>query len=88
MKLSEAILNGMERFPKQAFGVYQEGRDAACVLGCANYAVSGDPWDWSFSNWWRARLEFMQAYGLDLVEANDMGFLREEIVGMLQAIGQ
>lgn len=87
MKLSDAILKGMERFPRQAVGAFQEGEDAACVNGCANWALTGRAI--GIAAWvHEGAAKFEAEYGCALAEMNDAGTLREDIVGMLQAIGE
>lgn len=85
MKVSEAILKGMERFPKQAFGQYQKGNDAACVLGCANWALTGHADDHNF----RYSDIFRREYSVSPSELNDLHhFPRDVIAGMFAAIGE
>ena len=88
MKLSDAILKGMERFPRQAVGEFQEGDDAACAIGCANWAIYGNANVWITEEIREVHEAFIEAYECSIFEANDSGLLREDIVGMLQAIGE
>ena len=39
MKLSEAILLGMKKYPKKAVGKFYRDSDKACALGCADGAT-------------------------------------------------
>lgn len=88
MKMSAAILKGMERFPKMAIGSLQDGKIAACAIGCVNYAVTNDAYDWPNGHWEEQRQNFEEAFGMDIVTANNRGILREDIAGMLMAIGE
>lgn len=81
MKLSDAILKGMERFPLKAEGVlWDKKKGAACVMGCA-YEVG-------YKGVAPVNSRFIEEFGIGITEANDGGLMREEIVGMLQAIGE
>lgn len=87
MKVSEAILKGMERLPKQAFGVYQRGEHAACVMGCANYAATGKTF--GLLMWDDALSKFHMAYGIGAITLHDhYRFPRDVIAGMFAAIGE
>ena len=89
MKMSEAILRGMERFPVQAFGAYWKGDDAACAIGCGNWAMTG--FTAPLDNIWEEMLsdKFLIEYGIGPYELNDMyEFPRDVIAGMFAAIGE
>lgn len=86
MKFSDAALIGMERFPEQAIGFFQKGDKAACIGGCINWALTGDAFDavcWRRPEW----MKFTKFYGESPAGVNNSGVLREDIVGMMQAIG-
>ena len=96
MKLSAAILKGMERFPKKAVGQnFSADEKGACALGCALWAIGGD--DALFScaarakarnETYEAELRFQREYSIGVSQANDHGIPREDIAGMLMAIGE
>lgn len=96
MKLSDAILKGMERFPKQMRGkFFNKHKTAACVMGCAIWAVAGEKGIEDFalqSNVWErfeaADTNFYGEFGARISTLNDEMFLREDIAGMLKAIGE
>ena len=86
MKMSEAILKGMERFPVQAFGSYSDGDNAACAMGCANWAMNvlaAETIELRMAD------KFLFEYGIGPYELNDIyKFPRDEIAGMFAAIGE
>jgi len=94
LKISDAILKGMRRFPKQAIGELQDGKFAACVMGCANFGATGDATNWpyqvgrvSYHGWEKELSKFHCQYGVLPFELNNREVSREDIVGMFQAIG-
>lgn len=89
MKMSEAILIGMEQFPEQAREVFQDGPMSACAWGCANWALTGFTGDpYGKVPWNDAINHFRDEYGCSVGDANDHGLSREDIAGMLMAIGE
>lgn len=86
MKMSEAILKGMERYPDPA-GAAWNGKNGACAIGCANFAVNGHPHKYC-DKWDAVNYKFMESFGIGVIEANDRHICREDIAGMLMAIGE
>lgn len=100
MKMSEAILKGMERFPENSVGTFvhilpdDSYGQRACAVGCANYAVSGNPITPASelnlkreARWYEPAIAFHNEYGLGIEDASDAGIPRDVIAGMLAAIG-
>ena len=94
MNLSDAILRGMERFPMQARGNWFD-RNSACAMGCALWAIGGDAVisnpDSRAAAWLkfeRAYQKFVDSFGEQIAWLNDKGIPREDIAGMLKAIGE
>lgn len=89
MKLSEAILKGCEMYPEQRKRAYF-GKDgqSACALGAAMGAVGVKKWESAPRDWWYASMDFNKEYGFFPTELNDRGMSREDIAGMLMAIGR
>lgn len=88
MKMSKAILKGMERFPKKAIGSFQVGDDSACVMGCANWTMTGDA-RIIFPGFRSARIKFYEAFEMCPETLNDAHhFPRDVIAGMFAAIGE
>ena len=87
MKMSEAILKGMERFPRNAIGMFQNGQNAACVMGCANWAITGYAEIWH-SPWADIAEEFEYQYGVHPADLSNAHVPRDVIAGMFAAIGE
>lgn len=96
MKLSDAILKGMERFPDQnKDGAYFGAGNSACAMGCAFWAYAGEEvtecgavFDVAQEFCIPIESKFFDQFGVSIIQANDQGIPREDIAGMLKAIGE
>ena len=88
MKLSEAILRGCELAPRQISGAYLDARGGACALGAAYLGLNMHPQHNRLPDWVdKVDDAFCEAFGASIATANDCGISREDIAGMLMAIG-
>ena len=85
MRPSEAMMAGIERFPKNSIHSFGDGADKACAIGCMNWAYNGCTF--SSNKVPSIFAGFSDEAAIPIMELSDAGVPREMIAGMLAGYG-